>query len=123
MNKCIEFLFFDDEGVENEVQLPAHWVICSRCDGDGKHTNPSIDGHGITSEEWAHDWTDEEREGYLGGAYDVVCAECHGRGSRLEVDEEEAKRADPTALRLYMARLKEEEAYNRMCEMERRMGE
>lgn len=75
------FLVFDllsDDGDEVEIRLPCKWEVCSRCEGKGVHTNPAIDGHGITMEERDRDWTDEEWEGYMGGMYDVRCYDCSG---------------------------------------------
>lgn len=75
---------FDEEV---EVEFPAKWEICSRCDGNGHHTNPSIDGNGITSSEWA-EWDDEEKDCYMSGGYDIRCeAGCHD-GKILVVDTE-----------------------------------
>ena len=43
----------DEEGDwEDEVELPARFEVCHTCDGKGKHVNPSIDSHGISSEEF-----------------------------------------------------------------------
>jgi len=77
---------------EDEMELPAHWEICHRCRGEGSHTNPSIDGHGISAEEWnGPDWDEDEKETYLSGGYDVACeAGCIG-GKVLVVDEEQCK--------------------------------
>lgn len=70
---CLE----DDEGVE--ITVPARMEVCGRCDGHGTHTNPSIDGHGITMDEWrGPEWDDESREAYLSGRYDVTCGTCQG---------------------------------------------
>lgn len=74
------------EGLEVRLEVPARTVVCSRCNGQGHHTNPSIDGHGIGAEEWAEEWTDEERGAYLSGAYDVRCATCEGQRTRLVPD-------------------------------------
>jgi len=85
MNK-IKFMLVDDDGAEEEFSLPAVWAICSRCQGQGKHSNPSIDGNGITSEEWnGPDWSDDDRETYLTGGYDVACEAGCKDGKVLEV--------------------------------------
>jgi hypothetical protein len=80
----------DEEGTfdaEIEVEFPAKWEICQRCEGDGHHSNPSIDGNGITSSEWA-EWDDEEKDTYMSGGYDIPCeAKCSG-GKALVVDTE-----------------------------------
>lgn len=70
-----------------DVELPAMWEVCSRCDGEGHHSNPAIDGHGITMEEWlGPDWDDESRERYMSGGYDIPCTECKGERLVLVVD-------------------------------------
>ena len=59
----------------------AKWIICGWCDGSGKTTNPSIDSHGISSEEFAED--PDFRDDYFAGRYDICCTECDGRGKKL----------------------------------------
>jgi hypothetical protein len=59
--------------------LPKCWVICDRCDGDGRVDHPAF-SNGITGSEWA-EWDEESRQDYLRGAYDVPCPQCKGRGS------------------------------------------
>lgn len=54
------------------------YQVCPRCEGEGTHTNPSIDGNGITSSEWA-EWDEEDREMYMTGGYDVQCELCKGQ--------------------------------------------
>lgn len=68
--------------------FPARKEICHRCDGEGQHTNPNVDGHGITAEEWHNEWNEDEREGYMNGRYDVVCEECKGNKIVMVIDEE-----------------------------------
>jgi len=91
----IVFIEERDDGEEVEHVLPARWEICDRCEGDGHHVNPSIDGNGLTAE----DFEDEDfREGYFGGRYDVRCFTCSGSGKVLVVD---AERADKRLLEAY----------------------
>lgn len=80
-----EELDLGGEDVE-DVEVPAKWAICSRCDGEGSHTRPGIDDHGISMEEWHNDWSEEERETYLSGGYDVTCSCCNGSGKVLVPD-------------------------------------
>lgn len=55
--------------------FPAVFAVCTRCEGRGTHVSPSIDGHGLSSEDLA----DEDfADAYFGGAYDVRCSECDG---------------------------------------------
>lgn len=58
-------------------QLPAKLIVCSRCEGTGKHVNPSIDGNGITQSEMA-ELGEDFREDYMAGMYDVTCSVCLG---------------------------------------------
>ena len=76
------------EGQEElvDLELPAKYEVCSRCDGQGKHDHPAF-SNGISSDEWnGPDWDDDSREGYMSGRYDVTCEECKGRNVVLEVD-------------------------------------
>lgn len=92
----------DEDGVTHD--LPIIWVVCPTCNGNGKYVNPSIDSHGISSEEWVNEWSDDEREMYMSGAYDVTCEECRGRTTILEVDEE---RCSKDLLELYREQQKD----------------
>lgn len=79
---------FQDETVflfECEVDLPSKMVVCDRCQGKGTHTNPNIDGNGISPEEFAED-PDFERD-YFNGVYDVRCSVCDGRNVVEVIDE------------------------------------
>lgn len=67
------------------VKLPAHWEICFNCEGNGHHTNRSIDGHGLTYEE-INSFGDGFLEDYLSGVYDVTCNTCNGTGKLLFAD-------------------------------------
>ena len=64
-----------------EIVLPTCWAVCDRCHGEGKHSNPSIDGNGITASEMDemcyHD--EDFAENYFSGLYDVTCHECEGK--------------------------------------------
>lgn len=54
------------------------YVVCPRCEGEGTHVNPDVDGNGLTSsdlEELGPDFLDD----YLGGMYDVTCRRCNGK--------------------------------------------
>jgi hypothetical protein len=95
----------DDETAEYEAELPVEFEVCDRCRGKGTHTNPNIDGHGISAEEWDRDWDDESREMYMSGGYDVTCEACHGERVVPVVVEE---RCDPKVLEHYHNQLKAE---------------
>jgi hypothetical protein len=90
---------------EETVELPAKYEVCGRCRGKGTHSNPSIDGNGISAEEfYGPDWDDESREMYLTGGYDVTCHECDGKRVVLVLDEE---RCDPELLKAYLQHQRE----------------
>jgi hypothetical protein len=88
------YVLGEEIDVEETVELPAKYDVCDRCQGKGSHVNPSIDGHGISMDEWwGPDWDDESREDYMNGAYDVGCYECNGKRVVLEVDENACDKA------------------------------
>lgn len=64
-----------DDGTA-ETELPAKFEVCDTCRGKGSHVNPSIDGNGLTAEDFAED--PDFREDYFSGVYDVTCHECKG---------------------------------------------
>ncbi len=85
----IVFTETNEEGDDVEHRLPAKYEVCYRCQGHGKHTNPNIDGHGISAEEWhGPEWDDESREAYMSGFYDVTCHTCHGEKVTKVLDED-----------------------------------
>ena len=71
------------------ILLPSKRIVCPQCDGTGKHVNPSIDGHGLTSEDFAED--PDFAESYFSGAYDVRCELCNGNNVIDEIDENACK--------------------------------
>ena len=71
------------------LELPAKRIICPRCDGEGKHVNPNIDGNGLSQEDFAED--PDFAESYFTGLYDVSCEECGGNRVVDIVDEELVK--------------------------------
>jgi hypothetical protein len=71
------YVTFDSSGEEVTISLPAKFEVCHRCRGEGSHTNPSIDGNGITASEM-DELGDDFREDYMRGVYDVTCSVCHG---------------------------------------------
>ena len=115
----IEWTTVNDDGDEVTHRLPSVLTVCPCCRGTGSIVNPSIDGHGIGAEEWENEWSEEEREGYFRGVYDISCPECHGNNVVPVVDE---ARADPVLLKAYHEHLRDEAVYRRECESERRYG-
>jgi hypothetical protein len=71
----------DGESEPRTVELPAHWVICGVCDGDGK-TSAGLGS--FTQEDFEED--PDFAEEYMAGGYDVQCPCCRGRGSVKEID-------------------------------------
>ncbi len=69
-----------------DVLLPVKCVVCPKCDGSGKHVNPSIDGNGLSAEDFAED--PDFAEAYFSGRYDVSCETCNGNNVIDEIDEE-----------------------------------
>lgn len=83
MTVTIEIAPLDEDegdGDLEEVSVPMTFEVCSLCDGKGKHVNPSIDSHGISSDEFDAD--PGFFEDYRSGTYDVQCYKC--QGARVE---------------------------------------
>jgi len=96
-----------------ELSFKAKWIICGWCEGSGKTTNPSIDSHGISAEEFAED--PDFRNDYFAGRYDICCSECDGRGKKLFP-------ATPEGVKEYKESLNFEYQMRAEIEAERRMG-
>ncbi len=109
---------------ENEVkfELPARYEVCSRCDGHGKHVNPSIDSNGITQSEFDED--PEFRDAYFSGRYDVDCHNCNGKRVQLILDMEaiKASKEHSANFKIVDEYQKEEIRYEQMCRSERMFG-
>lgn len=120
----ITFETFDHEaGTQIEVELPAKFEVCSRCDGEGKHTNPAIDGNGISREQFDED--PDFEEAYRSGRYDVQCERCAGKRVELVVDAAACKRQGlgmEKALKDYFRYRREMREVDAIYESERRMG-
>ena len=82
---------YDEFGAE--VQLPSKKVICPRCHGEGTHVNPSIDGNGLTYEEF--DGDEDFRKDYFAGRYDVVCHTCNGHNVVDVLNEDQCTNPGP----------------------------
>lgn len=74
----------DITGRDTEHELPTTWALCSVCNGEGKHVNPSIDAGGISAEQFHED--PDFHDDYFSGAYDVSCYRCHGRTTEKVID-------------------------------------
>jgi len=102
------------EGIFDEDVIAFEFIVCPTCRGKGSYVNPSIDSHGITSDEW-NEWEPEERSDYMSGAYDVICGCCGGKRVVPEpIEEDQIKQ-----LQEHFNELAEYEAER---ESERRMG-
>jgi hypothetical protein len=111
----------EDEAAESGRVLldgiPARWRVCDTCNGRGKHANPDIDAHGLTSEDFDED--PDFADDYFRGAYDVPCYGCGGRTTVLVPDGDSMTQAQRDELR---RRLQEEAAHYAEVLAERRMG-
>lgn len=87
MRNHLELVYENEDGEEIVEEIPSKYEVCDRCRGEGKHTNPAIDGNGITASEWA-EWDYEDRENYMNGVYDITCEECNGKRVVLVLDED-----------------------------------
>ena len=67
---------FLGEGDE-EHPLPFVYEVCSVCQGEGTHVNPSIDCDGLTHEDFDAD--PEFQDNYFRGDYDITCNNCGGK--------------------------------------------
>ena len=98
------------------IELPAIWAICDRCEGNCKHTNPSIDGNGLSGEILDdHEFMND----YFNGLYDIPCAPCKASGKVLVPDYDFLTEAQQEALQ---AQQEAEYAADMESAAERRMG-
>jgi len=108
--------FIDNEEIER--QLPAKYEVCPRCEGVGAHTNPAIDGNGITADEMA-ELGDEFFNDYMSGVYDIKCEQCDGLRVVLVPDE---IRADAKLLKEYESIQDDMAYYDMQRQHEQQMG-
>jgi hypothetical protein len=114
----ITFMLDQDEGEPLDCVFPFKFDVCGTCDGKGKHVNPSIDSEGITGSEM-EELGPEFMEDYMGGVYDVPCAECGGQRVVPVVDED---RADKKCLDAFREWQEAEWEHARTVDAERRSG-
>lgn len=117
LNFCLE----NEDGVEVEFSLPAVLVVCQTCEGKGKHVNPSIDAHGITSDEWDQ-WSHEEQQEYRDGTYDVSCYGCGGLRVVPIIREDGLSAEQQEHLKMVRKSERDEAEYRAICRAERAMG-
>lgn len=113
--------FMNEDGDEEEIEVPSHWEICYGCEGHGTHLNRSIGEHAYSMEEFNESFDEEQQEQYFkrGGIYDVKCSRCNGTGKIQVPDMEKIAKETRDAIDEHHRR----EAYYRLCEAaERKMG-
>lgn len=115
MTQFITFTQITDDGTEIDHKLPAKFEVCSRCDGNGTHTNPAIDGNGLSVEDFDAD--PDFAEDYMNGRYDVTCETCKGLRVVPVVDEE---RCDKALLEAYYNQQEDNARFEAECAAERR---
>lgn len=113
----ILFTEYLDDGDELEHELPAKFEVCPRCRGEGSHVNPSIDGNGISPEEFADD--PDFEEAYFRGDYDVACHRCDGKRVIAVLDR---AKAEPELVKKFDEYKRELADMAAEEEAERRMG-
>ena len=72
----INMNILDKDWNKVKMNMPAHYEVCGRCRGNGKHSDPAIDGNGLPQE-----MIDDDPEflgDYMEGRYDITCTECNG---------------------------------------------
>lgn len=70
-------LYLENFNFKNElVTIPGQMSVCSRCQGLGTHSNPSIDGNGLSNDCLSDS---DFMEDYMSGVYDILCEDCDGR--------------------------------------------
>ncbi len=100
-----------------EKTLPMKWALCSVCNGNGSHVNPSIDSGGLSAEDFDED--PDFAESYMSGAYDQTCNKCRGRTTVPVVD---VDRLSPEDLAAYGAQERSAREIDRMEYYERARG-
>lgn len=91
------FTLFSKDGEVIEVSLPAKFEVCSTCSGKGTRVNPSIDGNGLSREDFDAD--PDFAEGYMRGDYDITCSRCNGERVVSVVDRARLTKEQRTQLR------------------------
>ena len=116
--------YFEEYHDLKEIKMDVHgkFEVCGRCNGKGRHPNPSIDGNGISMEEFSQD--PDFAEAYFSGAYDVTCEHCQGQRVMPDPDYDAIDR-DPV-LKPIFDQMEDMQAsideMNAIYEAERRMG-
>jgi hypothetical protein len=101
-------------GEDGELIIKCHYEVCDLCNGKGSHVNPSIDAHGISSEEFYED--PDFAENYFSGVYDVACYQCGGKRVVPIPNDDDPGKED------YNNYISDHYEYMAEIEAERRMG-
>lgn len=116
MKNVILFEQYVEDGEPIVHELPAMWIICGQCRGEGMS---SAYLGAISQEDRERDWDPDDWDAYMDGAYDRPCDCCGGTGKVRELNEEAC---DKEVLALYHKAAQEEREYEAMCRAERAMG-
>ena len=116
------FIYEATSGVEFNFKLPTKFEVCPRCEGRGSHVNPSIDGHGLTAEDFRDD--PDFRDAYFAGVYDVTCEGCNGLRVVEEIDVDACAQSPKLKRRVLLLQHRErEDSAARACELAERHAE
>jgi RecJ-like exonuclease len=103
-----------------EVLIPGKYEVCPHCDGKGTQVNPSVDGQGLSQEDFDQD--PDFKEDYFNGVYDIPCLECHGQKVVPVPDLGRCTYAQKRMLVWTRQWTESEAQYRREVEAERRFG-
>lgn len=120
MSKTIHVKYYDDDGCEVVADLAARYEVCGRCGGTGVHVDPSIDGRGLSAEDFAED--PDFEQGYFSGVYDVQCSECRGQRVVLVPAHDLFTEEHRMHWEGHLSAQRERREVDLMYEAERRMG-
>ena len=111
---------YDNDGDSYIYNFPMRYEVCHLCEGRGRHVNPSIDSHGISSEEFYED--PDFAEEYFSGSYDVSCYECQGKKVVPSIEVDMLSKEDMEHYFLYEEMMEHRETELRQRAYEIRMG-
>jgi len=112
--KTIELAF---KGQLLTLNVKSTKIVCPTCKGTGSHVNPSIDGNGLTFEDFQDD--PDFEESYFNGDYDVTCRDCNGNNVIDEINFEEMEKKYPRLMREYYAQMQEQRNWDMDAQWER----
>lgn len=74
-----------DDGEGETVEVPAKWVVCPECGGEGRVLSPAFRGQLDSEFMEDEEFLEEYRKGGK-GIYSCACPECNGRTTVLVAD-------------------------------------